>query len=229
MLVDWLNQNQGVLTLIIFVATCIFAWFSGIVSALRRRPVFAVDLLNGPTFCCKFDIGKKHDNGYPFYRVGFALYMRVINRGAAPSSIESISIAYKWHVKPFTVAWLRYRLGYFWLHEQTIALEDFQVDIGDSIKFYPFLFQRSSIAQNSVSTYLDIGRSVNGVVYFEQSDSWGGAFPSPRNGCVFIKIHVTDSFGGVHKSKHRIPDVNISDAMAYNPSFGKTLAALQSE
>lgn len=227
--VDWLNQNQGLLTLLLFILTGVFAWFSGVFSALRRKPKFIIRLLDGPTFCCKFPTGEIYNDKYTIHRVGFALYLKVANIGSASSNIDSVSIGYKWSVNLFSFSGIRYRIGSFWLREQAVALEDFHVEIGDSIKVYPFLFQRNSMTSGHNETYLNIGQSVNGVVYFEQSDSWGGCFPISKNGYVKIKIYIQDTFGKNHKSVHKISMLSLTEAKKYNPLFGETLAKMRGE
>ena len=163
------------------------------------------------------------------HRTGVALYLTIANVGTAPSSIEDISVGYHWHLRPLSVAWLKYTIGWFWLHQQTAALADFQAMIGGNIKVYPFLTQRSFFSDSKAETYLDVGRSTNGVVYFEQSDSWGGCFPSVRNGTVLLKVRIQDVFGRSHRATFRVPSVALDEARKYNPSFGKTLAELRGQ
>ena len=224
----WLNDNQGVAGVGVFVATIFFGWASGIFSALRRRPKFKISLIDGPTFCCTFPTGTNKGET-PVHRTGIALYLAIANVGSAATSIDNISIAYHWHVRPFSLSWLRYGVGWFWLRHQTAAIHDFQVKIGENIKFYPFLTQRSIVSGVVPSTFLEVGRSENGVVYFEQPDSWGGCCPAPGNGGVRMKIALRDVFGSVHTAKFKIQSVSLEDARKYNPSFGKTFSELRNE
>jgi hypothetical protein len=224
----WSNDNQGVLTLAIFGVTLAFGWMSGIFSALRRKPKFRLRLIDGPTFCCTFHVGKKHKS-HKVHRTGIALYLSVANIGSAASSIESVSVGYHWHLHPFSFQWLLYSVGWFWLKNHAVALDDFQASIGGNIKVYPFLLQRNNLSPSEVSTFLQVGQSTNGVVYFEQADSWGGCFPSPRNGFVTIKVCIEDVFRRKHKARFRIPFVTMEYARGYNPSFGTTLAELRGE
>jgi hypothetical protein len=62
---------------------------------------------------------------------------------------------------PFTKQWFRYCLGWFWLHQQVAALEEFQVKIGDSTKVYPFLTQMNALSFVPTETYLQVGKSTN--------------------------------------------------------------------
>lgn len=224
----WLNENQGVLGVAIFVVSLAFGWLSGIFSALRRRPKFRIELIEGPTFVCTFQTGKKHGE-FDVHRTGVVLYLKIANVGSAPSSIERISVAYHWHVIPFTRAWLRYRIGWFWLHDQTAAIHDFQTMIGDNMKVYPFLTQKSILISSQANTYLEPGQLENGVVYFEQPDSWGGCFPSVGPHGVKIKVSVRDVFGSKHTARFIVPSLSLEEARRYNPSFGKTLAELHKE
>jgi hypothetical protein len=67
---------------------------------------------------------------------------------------------------------------------------------------------------------------MNGVVYFEQSDSWGGCFPKVQNSRVRIKVRVLDTFGNKYTNTFWIPSVTLAEARKYNPAFGKTRAEL---
>lgn len=203
-------------------------WVSGIFSALRRRPKFKLALLEGPTFCCTFSTGATHA-GHEVHRTGIALYLEIANVGFSPSSIANISVAYHWTLKPPSVSWLKYSVGWFWLDRQVVAIQDFQVQIGDNIKVYPFLIQRSVLSGTDPTTHLDIGMVIAGVVYFEQDDSWGGSFPSIRKGRVRIKVRVEDVFGGEHTKRFTIPYVSLAEARKFNPSFGTTHAELRGE
>ena len=109
-LAKWLNDNQGVVGIAIFVATIGFGWLSGIFSALRRKPKFKVRLIEGPTFCCTYPTGNTHE-GFDAHRTGIALYLTIANIGSASSSLENISVGYHWHLRPFTFLWLRFTVG----------------------------------------------------------------------------------------------------------------------
>ncbi len=67
------------------------------------------------------------------------------------------------------------------------------------------------------------------MVYFEQSDSWGGCFPTVHGGRVLIKVCLCDVFGNKHTAKFWVPSITFEDARKYNPAFGKTLAELHGE
>lgn len=224
----WSNENQGLVSVAIFLITIALGWVSGIFSALRRKPNFRITIIPGPTFCCTFPVGRKRGE-YDVHRTAVALYLNIANIGSASSSIENISIGYHWYLKPFSISWVKYTLGWFWLSQQATALADFQMNIGENIKVYPFLTQKNILLGSEAETYLKVGCSTNGVVYFEQSDSWGGCFPTVNNGVVRLKVRVQDVFGRNHYAKFDVPSVSLDDARKYNPAFGKTLAELRGE
>jgi hypothetical protein len=165
---QWTNENQGVVSVTIFLVTVAFGWASGIFSVLRRRPKFKLSLIDGPTFCCTYLIGKKLGD-IECHRTGIALYLSVANIGSAASSIEDVSVGYHWHLRPFSLQWIRYSIGWFWLSDQITALEDFKTNIGENIKIYPFLMQKGCLSDTHSDTYLEAGRSTNGVIYFGMS------------------------------------------------------------
>ena len=225
-ILKWSNDNQGTLSIIIFAVTLALGWGSGIFRTLRQKPNLKIAHLPGPTFCCTYLTGEKNGE-FDIHRTGFALYLHVVNIGSASTSIERISIGYRWNILPFSKLWIKYGLGWFWIENQTLALTDFQVRIGEDLKIYPFLTQKSSLSGGRSETFLEVGRSTNGVVYFEQVDSWGGCSPTVREGKVWLKIQIIDVFGKKHQTKIAIPFVSFEEARRYNPAFGKTLASLK--
>lgn len=224
----WLNDNQGVLGVAIFLSTLCLGWASGIFSALRRKPKFKIRLLPGPNFCCTFPTGKSKGE-HKVHRTAVALYLAVANVGSAASSIESVAVGYHCHLHRYTWQWLRYTVGWLWLRNQVAAIHDFQASIGENLKIYPFLVQASILSGKTANTFLQPGEASNGVVYFEQSDSWGGFFPTPTKRGARVKVELRDTFGGRHAAKFYIEIVSLEHARTFNPSFGKTLAELRNE
>lgn len=223
--IKWLNENQGVVSVGIFLLTLFLGWVSGIFSTLRSKPQFIFELIPGPTFVCIFSTGDELD-GQKAHRIGFALYLSVANCGSAASSVHAVHIGYRWNLTPMTRSWFHYTLLRHWLTERTASLTDFQVFIGNNVKVYPFMFQRNYLTATTQETYLQPGQSVVGVVYFEQPDSWGGAQPQVRNGRVRLSVRLLDVFGGRHTRSFWIPEVSLEEARKFNPSFGRTLAEL---
>ncbi|WP_429163970.1 hypothetical protein [Aeromonas rivipollensis] len=221
----WTNENQGVLSVALFVITVIFGWFSGIFSALRRKPKFKIETIPGPTFCCTYLTGNKYQE-YDAHQTAIAIYLHISNIGAAPSSIHKVRVGYHWNLIPWSMLWLKNAIGWFWIEHQAVALTDFQVEIGDNIKVYPFLTQKNHLSPARPVSFLEIGQSINGVVYFEQPESWGGCLPKSKKQLVKIKVEVTDVFGGRHKATIKVPAVTLEEARKYNPEFGNTLSKI---
>lgn len=222
-----LNENQGVLAVAVFILTILLGWFSGIFRALRRKPELKIETLLGPTFVCVFGTGRKYKS-YDVHRTGIALYLRISNVGALSTSVIGVKVGYHWNISMRSLLnWICYRLGWFYLEEQTVSMADFQSSIGENIKIYPFLTQKGFISGTTPETYLEPGRSINGVVYFEQKESWGGCFPVSRNLKTKIKIVISDPFGRRYQHVTKIDRVSLKDARRYNPKFGTSLSELQ--
>jgi len=207
-LANWLNQNQGVVSLVLFIAAGLFGWLSGIFNSLRRKPKFKINFLYGPTFSCKYSQGGEHQ-GPDSFQIGNAPYLKITNIGSAPSSIDAVQVGYHWDLIPFTQNWRKYTLGWFWLDRFNVALEDFQVRIGGHVKVYPFLFQQGQLTNHIPKNYLQPGQSTIGMVYFEQEESWGGCQPRVTDQGVKIKAivyltHPKDErfLPGAQRSRH---------------------------
>ena len=208
------NDNEGFISVIIFTMTLLLGWGSGIFESLRRRPRFKIRVLEGPTFCCSFPTGREY-KGNKTHITGLALYLDVTNVGSAPSSIGRIEIGY--HNYTFKNPFL-----WFWLKHQVVSLTDFHVQLGEFVKVYPFLTQHNQLSPHKSGRYLEVGRSTNGVVYFEQTESWGGFRPREKNGGIRIIIRVEDAFGGKRSLKTFVSRVSLQEAQKYNPYFGES-------
>ena len=222
---DWLNQNQGFVTVVIFVFTALYGWLSGTFSALRGKPKFKIDLIPGPTFVCTFPTGemcKEQD----VHRVGISLYLSIANCGSVASSVHEVHVGYRRTIVLFNKRWPQKLSRPHWLKNQIAALEDFQSRIGESIKVYPFLFQKNALLSESPNTYLQSGQSVIGVVYFEQADSFGSFQPLVTPKGAYLTVCVLDVFGHKHKRSFWVPSLTFERAREFNPAFGRTLSEL---
>lgn len=224
--IAWMNANQGLISVGLFIVIILLGWVSGIFSALRRKPKFRIELIPGPTFLCTFGTGDEF-NGHDVHRVGIALYLSIANKGSAASSIDAVHVGYRWDLTPFSKMWIKHTLRRHWLKERTAALSDFQVIIGNNVKVYPFLFQKNYLSQVQQDTYLRPGQSVVGVVYFEQPDSWGGCQPLVWQGRTRLSVRILDVFGGRHSRSFWVPSISLEDATKFNPSFGRKISELQ--
>lgn len=220
-----LNENQGVLALALFAVSLLLGWLSGIFESLRGKAKLRMSLIAGPTFCSTFTLSEKH-NDHQTHRTAISLYLHIANVGHAPTSIDNVSVTYRWGVHPRNP--LRFFRKMIWL-PAAVIVQDFQVAIGENIKVFPMLIQVSSITGRQPRTYLKPGQSVNGVCYFEQTKSWGAFHPFVLNGETRLRLHITDSYGTTWKKNIRVPVIPLDEAKKYNPSFGDTLAHLHGE
>jgi hypothetical protein len=219
-IINWCNDNRGALSLIQLTVTIFLGWVSGIFAALRRKPKFKIRVIEGPSLCTTFETGRDFNN-HKTHRTAISLYLRIANIGSAPSVIDSIRVGYHNYSFKHTFFW-------FWIEEECIILNDFQVAINDEdIKVYPFLTQASVLLPRINDNYLETGKEVIGVVYFEQEESFGGFYPRELKGLVKVKIRVLDIFGGRHYRIARIPKVSLSEAQRFNPKFGMTSESLR--
>jgi hypothetical protein len=210
----WANRNAGVLALLVFVAGILIA---GVRSRLRR-PRFKIELIPGPTFISSFETGREHD-GYKTHRTAIALYLKIANVGSAAASISGVEVGYH----NFT---FRYTFLWYWLQAAAV-LTDFCVNIGDSVKCFPFLIQHSIITGRSAPTYLEPGRDTCGVAYFEQPESWGGFRPRLQgDNKVLIKVGIRDAFGKCHSRTFKLDLVSVDKAREYCSAFGRTYEEL---
>lgn len=227
-IINLANDNAGFLSIVLFLLTILLGWVSGIFSSLRKRPKYKIRILPGPTLCTTFKTGKEYQ-GYEVHRTAISVYLSISNIGSASSSIENVLIGYHWHIKPFSWLWIKSKIFWHWLKQPTNTLEDFQYDFGGRVKIYPSLLQGVTATMKSPDTYLEVGKGVNGVIYFEQDDSWGGCFPSPKKNMVKLKIAIIDTFGKKYTKIFWAPVVSPEEAQKYNPAFGVTLAVLRGE
>jgi len=107
-LIEWSNANSGFVSIVLFAFSIGFAWITGIFRSLIKKPKFKIRILPGPTMCSTFTTGKKHE-GFDVHRTAISVYLSIANVGSAPASIEKVWVGYRWHIKPFSLLWLRYR------------------------------------------------------------------------------------------------------------------------
>lgn len=109
---------------------------------------------------------------------------------------------------------------------ETIAKEDFNVNLENSerVKVIPFLKQRNRYYVNEIDTYLEVGKSRNGMVYFEQMESFGNWVPRLINKeeKANIVVEIKDAYGRKHLNSFDIKMVNPENAFKHNPYFGQT-------
>ena len=224
-IVDLLNDNPGVVSVSIFISTIVLAWFSGLFRVIRQKPKLKIQFLEGPTFVCVFGT-KGEFQGYKTHGIGIALYLRISNVGVSPTAIAGIKVGYHWNAHLNLWSWIRYRLGWFYLDDQIVALADFQASIGENTKIYPFLTQKGFASGSSAETYLEPGNFANGVVYFEQRESWGRCYPISHNRKTKIRIVISDTFKRTYQFTTEVTRVSLEEARKFNPKFGMTMREL---
>lgn len=218
-IIVWSNKNSGFVTIILFIISIIIGWISGFFKSIRKKPKFKITVIEGATFGSVIDLNKKH-NGLPVNKTAFAVYLEITNIGNAPSSIGEISLGYI--LTDLTPKW---RAKRNWIIE-TISKSDFTIEFKDSdlVKGFPFLKQQNMLFPNKIDTYLEVGQTKNGIVYFEQPEAFGSWMPRLNKDMetTDLIIKVRDSYGGIHKKCLiiKLIDPNISFRM--NPYFGQT-------
>lgn len=97
-MIDWLNNNSGFVSVLIFLSTLILDFVSGIFKSLRRKPKFKVEILKGPTFSSTFLANDQAEKPYK-YISAFALYLNITNIGNALASVKDIYLGYHLNIK----------------------------------------------------------------------------------------------------------------------------------
>lgn len=218
-IINWANENSGFVSVVIFILTLLIAWFSGLFSFLRNKPKFKMEVIEQCSFYSIFDLGRLHE-GYPVHKSSFVLYLRITNIGRAPASIEKIKLGYL--KSDFSHKFFSKR-NYV---VETIAKEEFKFKFSNSEKekVYPFLKQRNVSFNNDSDSYLPVGKSNNGIAYFEEHEAYGSWMPriNKDNETSNIKLVVFDSFGNKYQLKFNLKLVSPQQAFDYSPYFGQT-------
>lgn len=217
-IIDWTNKNSGFLGLLLFVLTLIISWISGLFKFIKKRPKFKIRIIENATFGSIIDLNTTHHD-LPVHKTAFAIYIEVTNVGNAPSSIGKINLGYL--LSDMKSKW---RTSRNWIVE-TISKSDFKVEFknSDKVRGFPFLKQANEI-QGKVDTYLQVGKSANGIVYFEQSESYGSWMPRLNKDLktTDLEIKIEDAFGGIHKKKFTLELVDPNYILKFSPYFGQT-------
>jgi hypothetical protein len=234
--IKWLNENQGVISILLFIVSLMIAWVSGVFNFIRRRPRFIIDILPGPTMISELELEKSAEHVFN-KRVAISLYLTIANIGSVSSSISDIEIQYRTNFLKFEnfriwkliskyenkIEHIKYLYIWFPIIQSCISLENFRYELDDEIiKYYPFLMQNDPLINYSQDTFLEMGKKVNGVVYFESYPYNGGYSPKVIDSCVEIKVLITDAFNKKHTKIIKIPFVSIFEAKKYNNAFGET-------
>lgn len=219
---DWLNSNEGLLSLLLFIVSLIIGWISGIFRVLMQKPKFKVRIIPKMTFGTVYLTGEKYtppmQGTYDLHKTAFAIYLEITNVGSASSDIGKIEIGYFRNNGKSTLFQKR-----IWIKETNI-LGDFSIPTLDGKQvLLRHLHQGNFNLDQKNDTYLPVGKSIVGVSYFEQPTSWGNHFPRlDDNELTDIKVVVKDAFENKYVAKAKVPMKDIKDCWRYNPSFGLT-------
>jgi hypothetical protein len=216
----WSNENSGFISIVLFVLTFLIAWISGVFKTLRNNAEFKIELIDQCSFCCVFDLNQTHQN-LPVHKTAFVVYLKITNIGRASSSLGEIKLGYL--KSDFTHRLFSKRN---WVKE-LVAKEDFKASFSDSgmIKIYPFLKQRNQLYANDSDTFLQVGKQINGIAYFEENEAFGSWMPreNENSNTTNVKIVIYDAFGKTHSKDFDLKFIEPAEAFKHNNYFGQTL------
>jgi len=221
---DLLNSNTGVLNLTLFFATLFIGWITGFFKQLIKRPKFKIRVIQKMSFGSEFTTGEKHQpEGQGIYdvnKLAFAIYLEITNVGSKPSSLGKIEVGYlKREIKEWHHRFYRKRV---YVKESNV-LDPFRINAGEQAILIPFLRQHDTILNLENSCFIDVGKSILGVAYFEQPPTWGNHVPDlDDNNKTLVKIKLNDAFENTYSTKFNLPMITLLEAKRFNPSFGLT-------
>jgi hypothetical protein len=206
-IIQWTNNNSGWVSVLTFLAGILLSSFLWILKRPASKPVLKLEVLKGPTLCSSFDAGVT-DDGEVLHRTAFLIYGRV------PVQVGDIHLGYRSSATPDGES-------FRWLVNETVLLQDYKDPIGENFKVYPFLKQSNSSIDNSRKTYLLPGEYENGLVYFEQEESYGLDYPyMDADSHVLTRIRVHDTLGSFWETDASVVKVKIEAIRENNPAFG---------
>jgi len=218
-----MDRHSGSLSALQFLLTLALAWLAGAWRFLRQRPKLIVNVMPGPTFSTIIPVEDTY-LGNPAHRNVICLYLTILNRGSAGGAIDKIKVSFRRAPTSskdfFNSRWVSIA--------ETVALDDFRVDIGERTKIFPFLRQASRLTESNRSGYLRVGAALKGTAYFEEENlSYGSHRPVTKGGHTRVKLTLTDTFGCVSHHLLTIPELPIEAARKYGMHIGETFASLR--
>lgn len=222
-IISWTNENSGFLSLILFVATIAYGWWSGLWSSLNKKPKLSIRFIDKVSFYSFYYTGDKWLNKelnteFKLHKTGFVSYMSIANIGNKPTSIDKIYLGYeKNKSKSF---WEKTEIE--WI-AQCHPAENFSIinkSNSTRIIVNNLRVKFNEIGSNSDSE-LDIGKSSVGVAYFEQVSAWGNLNPkTTEDDSIRVIIKITDIYKKKYKFKTKLKKLPIEKAREFNPHFG---------
>lgn len=221
-IIKWLNENQGLLSVIVFFSSIVIGWLTGILRALVRKPRFKIRVIPKMTFGTVYLTGEKYTpprlGTYDVHITAFVIYLEITNIGSAPSNLGKVKIGYYKDDGRNTLFQKR-----LWITETNI-LADFSIPVGDGqVIRIPHLRQKDPQFDQNYDGFLEVGQSKLGAAYFEQSPRWGHNYPRrDKNGLVELKVCVKDAFDNSYSKTVKAPIKTLIECLRYNPRFGFT-------
>lgn len=220
--IKWTNDNGGFLSLILFIATILFGWVSGLFSSIIKRPKLKVRFIEKSSFFCFFRTGNKYyhpelKENFDLHQTGFAVYMSIANIGNMTTSIDKIYLGYyrnstKKKMFDKQITWLA----------QLHSIENFKFKYGDTSILIPPLRVRTEYFMDKHDDSLEVGKSVVGVAYFEQEEAWGNLNPKTvdKENTIQIIIRIRDVYGKLYHFKTTLKPKTLEEAKQMNSTFG---------
>jgi len=219
-IINWTNENSGFLSLILFLATILYGWLSGLFSSLIKKPKLKVRFIPKVCFYSTYYVDEKYEpkegEKYDVHKTGFVIYASISNVGNMPTAIDKIYIGYKKN-KEFR---LFERNRFIWL-AQWHSFTPFKTKMkNDSDLIYPTLRIKNFFTDNT-NDYLRTGESITGTAYFEQFKAWGNFNPIPNDDkSTDIKFKIVDVYGRKFIFNHELRYVELDEARELNEHFG---------
>lgn len=215
-IVDVANNNSGALSLALFVLTLLFGWVSGIFKALSKKPKLNIDMIATCTFYAINRLEKTF-NALPVFHFAFVIYLDVTNVGYAPTTIKRIRLRYLRNDLN-----KKKKAGKNWI-DATINKGFFYNRLDEeNLHVFPTLIQRN-VDGNKSDLFLEVGKSTNGVVYFEEKETYGNFVPRPnKDGTTDVLIEITDAYGKKFIKHMTVKEIDYSKALARNEFFAQT-------
>lgn len=219
-IINWTNDNSGFLSLILFLATILYGWLSGLFSSLIKKPKLKIRFISKVCFYSTYHINETYEPKkgeiYDVHKTGFVIYASISNIGNMPTAIDKIYIGYKKN-KKFK---LFERKRFIWL-AQWHSFTPFKTTMkNDSDLIYPTLRIKNFPTDNT-NDYLRTGQSITGTAYFEQVKAWGNFNPLPNNDkSTNIKLKIVDVYGNKFIFAYKLKYVELIKAREFNENFG---------
>lgn len=221
-IVRWTNYNSGFLSLSIFFATIFLGWVSGLFSAILKKPKLQIRQIEKMSFFTFYYTGKKyrHDQTaeeFELHKTAFAVYLSISNIGNTPTSIDKIYLGYKKNTSKNRIFNSMVWLTHFHV------FDSFRLEFEDAVMIIPTLKAGGNrILEPDKDDYLEIGRYINGVAYFEQDDAWGNFNPKTIDDKTKVELKIVDIYGRNYSFKTILKYKSLDEAKKLNPMFGAT-------